>query len=185
MEFNSRKKFILAAGIIYVVFGVLNLIISLVFLCNENFFEVINEYVAQYMEYYTSTQIEMIDIVSIMKGTFIVSLVFGLLSVVFGVYFIVISKKWSEEVFLTKKTQYIVLTIISFLLCGNFLTLIFLLLALYSKNGNATAQVATNNINEENENKKMLDEIEKLKNLKDSGALTDEEYTELLSKIIK
>lgn len=182
MDFSSRKKFILTAGILYIVFGVINMVISISFLCNEGFFAAINDYVAQYLEYYVSAEIEMIDLVPIMKGAFITTLVFGFVSILFGVYFIVISKKWSEERFLAKKTQYIVMTIISFVLCGNILTLIFLLIALFNKKEQTVNVVSSS---DEGDNKKMLDEIEKLKKLKDSGALTEEEYTELLSKIIK
>lgn len=91
--------------------------------------------------------------------------------------------KFTQEEFESKKTSLIVWTVINLLIVGNIIVAVCSFVAVFSKSPSVKPDTSVGESTEQESD--VVGQINRLKQLKESGAITEEEYTKLLSNIIK
>lgn len=189
MEYKTRKTLILVSAIFMALAFVSNLISFISLAANPI------GYLNDYVEIFEILQAEgeiVIDIEQLQQILFGVLFTFYLITMVASLVFSILFFVWlkyDEEQFKEKRTIFIVISILQIVLVRSLVASICSLVAIFSKekqvakiDQNTNQQVA--NVATEGKDD-MVDQITRLKKLKESGAITDEEYAKLLSNIIK
>lgn len=190
MEYKTRKTLILVSAIFLALAFVSNLISFIRLTVNPV------GYLSDYVEIFEALQVEgeiVIDLVELQQilygALFTFYLATMVASLVFSIFFFV-WLKYDEEQFKEKRTLFIVISILQIVFVRNLVATICSLVAVFAKTKtvvkveqNTNQQVANGSQPEVKDD--MVDQINRLKKLKESGAITDEEYAKLLSNIIK
>lgn len=192
MGYKVRKNLFLIAAIILVcafftkVFDLVELLISP------------TEVLESYVEIFESIQIEgdfaieLEYLQNILFGILLTADIIGIISsVVFAVLYFVIYR-FDEQKFAQKKTFLIVVSVLQFVFVTKFSVAVLSFVAIFAKN-NQNSTVPQTSVYEKldssadsiNDSQAIVQQINKLKDLKKCGAITDEEYEQLLSDIIK
>ena len=184
MQFKIRKNLILISAIIMVFIFVSNLI-SFIGLIVEPL-----NYLAGYIEIFEELETEgefAVDIAQLQEILYLTFFIFHLITIVASLVFSILFFVWlnyDEEKFKEKRTSFIIISILQIVFVRSFIASICLLVAIFAKDKSVVKVVQ--NTNQQTEiNDDMIDKINRLKKLKESGAITDEEYAKLLSNIIK
>lgn len=153
-------------------------------------------YLADYIGIFEALQAEgeiVIDLAQLQeilfKALFTFYLITMVASLVFSIFFFV-WLRYNEEQFKEKRTMFIVISILQIVFVRSLVATVCSLVAVFAKDKavvkveqDTSQQVANGSQPEVKDD--MVDQINRLKKLKESGAITDEEYAKLLSNIIK
>lgn len=188
MDHKKKSMFVLASAILLFIGSVFSLLLAVAGMIWSDYSIYILEIALQ--TYLPSGYILDYDALQIALYFVLFSFVFsGVIGLVLGGFFLKRSRL-SEGDFYSKKTSYIVALVITFIFYGNLLICILLLVPLFSSpkpkplpevEGGTLSDSKTQNTSESS----VIEEIAKLKKLKESGAITEAEYNVLLAKIIK
>lgn len=190
MEYKTRKTLILVSAIFMALAFVSNLISFINLVVNPVV------YLADYIGIFEALQAEgeiVIDLAQLQeilfKALFTFYLITMVASLVFTVLFFV-CLKFDEKQFKEKRTMFIVISILQIVFVRSLVASICSLVAVFAKDKavdkveqNANQEAVSGSQSEAKDD--MIDQINRLKKLKESGAITDEEYAKLLSNIIK
>lgn len=141
----------------------------------------LNQYTAVFAELGISFNIE-----ALVTFSAIYSFAMSACSLTCGIYYLIIQSKWSQEKFEAKRKSYIVFAIILGILFGGLLCMFFLLYPALSK-----PQTTENKLDEISKTEEkyhiesVSNEIKKIKELREKGMITQEEYVVMLEKLIK
>ncbi len=190
MEYKTRKTLILVSAIFMALAFVSNLISFIRLTVNPVV------YLSDYIEIFEALQAEgeiVIDIAELQQMLYSVLFTYYLVTMVaslaFSIFFFV-WLRYNEEQFKEKRTMFIVISILQIVFVRSLVATVCSLVAVFAKDKavvkveqNTSQQIANGSQPEVKDD--MVDQINRLKKLKESGAITDEEYAKLLSNIIK
>ena len=189
---KRRRGLVLAAGIIAIIMAASSVISGLVFIFGTDWFI---EFVIDMVEQFNAGAMpaEVRTALEEMKGVFIASGVLTLLLciplMIAGVKFVgKYSKITDNAEFESVRTPYIVWTIVLFL-TGGLLCGILAVIPLFTDNGNKNAGSGNSssygtNIDSGSRDAVIEAEINRLKDMKANGLITEEEYSKLVVGII-
>lgn len=182
MSYKSKKKLVIWSGII-IILGVIASLFLLMYLIHNcdliyNLFQTNYGQTTQAYNKYISN----IETIITISAFFI-----ALVSIIFGICFIVIGCSWDESKYVSNNIMFLTMTLISYIFSFNVIA--FIMLLIVTSNSIRFTDKTKLNKNSKITDSKNADstilKIEKLKKLKNSGCLTDEEYTKILFKILK
>lgn len=184
---DKRKTLITVGSALLLIGSIISIIVGV-------FFLVARDYLADTVYYFiynlTGQSLKSSEVYFIAVYLLIGIFIQAIVGFIFGMLFLK-RRKLSDQEFEEKKTSYIILLILEILLYGNLVITILLAVPLFIKPQYAQpVQVSNVESSEpvkevEQPKSNMIEEIKKLKELKEKGIISDSEYNILLTKIIK
>lgn len=190
MDIKKRNRLFLIAAIFLAVSCAFNLFELIYFAVDPAYF--LQEYIELFESIQTDGMIA-IDLTQLEQALFVIVLVSKIVATVsclgFSIFYFVCAK-FNEEKFQKNRVLIIVLSFVQIIFAGNILSGVCSLVAVFSKNrqsalNDAEVSVSSASADVESEKQAVAKQINRLKQLRESGAITDEEYEKLLCNIIK